>query len=286
MSDQQHYKTACSSCHGRIEFPAAAAGTTIRCPHCGAATVLTAPAPAPPAPAADGTLKCPCVHCGGNIAFPAAAAGSTVNCPHCGQPTKLAAAGTGAAVQDGIEAVLDEISAQERARPKKKKPTQPGAPAGKGKVLAIVGGVVALLAIAGVAGMKVLKRGKAAAGPKAPERDLEVVSHQLQRAKDGGLVYVIGVVTNHSDQQYFRLNIEFGLTDKEGKELGTTSDYTGNLAAHGTWDFKAIVLESSTAQAKLVHVQGEPESGKAQYGTGAPPPAPAAKGNGKQPPDG
>jgi predicted RNA-binding Zn-ribbon protein involved in translation (DUF1610 family)/flagellar basal body-associated protein FliL len=265
MSDQVHYKTACGSCQGRIEFPAAAAGATIRCPHCGASTVLNAPGGAPPAPAPApvaapaATTKGACQHCSGNIAFPAAAAGSTVNCPHCGKPTKLGA--SGGAVQEGIEAALSEISAKEKLKPKKK-PVAPGSGGGKGKLLAIVGVVVVLLAGLGVGAMLMLKK-KAPEGPKKPEKDLEVLTHQLQKAKEGGLVYVIGTVTNHSEQQYFSLKIEFELSDKDGKSLGMVSDYVGNLGAHKVWDFKALVLEDSTAQAKLMKLEGEPESAPA-----------------------
>lgn len=274
MSDSTHYKTACASCNGRIEFPAAAAGATIRCPHCGASTTLAAPgetASAPAPAAAPATTKSPCQHCQGSIAYPTAAAGSTVNCPHCGKPTQLGQA-AGSAVQDGMSAVLDEINAEEAKKPKRKfKPggrgTADGEGSGKGKLIAIVSAAVVLViaVIGGVLAMN--KKEDKPAGPTRPEYDLEVLKHNLQKAKEGGLVYVVGTVTNHGDGQYFRLNIEFELSDRDGKSLGSTTDYIGNLAGHGTWEFKAIVLESSAANAKLVKVEGEPESG----------PAPAAK---------
>lgn len=37
---QHYYKGACSRCGGRIEFPAAQAGSTVNCPHCGRETKL------------------------------------------------------------------------------------------------------------------------------------------------------------------------------------------------------------------------------------------------------
>lgn len=269
MSDQVHYKTACTSCQGRFEFPAAAVGATIKCPHCGASTVLTAPAgqqapPPPPAPASAPTDKCACQNCNGNISFPAASAGATVNCPHCGKPTRL---GAGSAVQDGIEAALSEISAKEKARPKPKPGAADGG--GKGKIIAI-SVVIALIVLGGVAAALFFKKKKEPDGPKKPEKDLEVLNYQLQKAKDGGLVYVVGTVTNHSEQQYFKLNIEFELSDNTKKALGTTTDYVGSLGAHKTWDFKAIVLESSTGTAKLLKLEGEPENAPAPDATSAP----------------
>ena len=275
MSDQVHYKTACSSCNGRIEFPAAAAGATIRCPHCGASTVLAAPGGAPPppapAPAAAPSLKANCQHCSGTIAYPAASEGATVNCPHCSKPTKLS---QGAAVQDGIEAALGEIAAKEKKKPRKPyDPTAPSQGDGKGKTVAIVGVVLLLIGL-GVAGALMLKKGtKKEEGPKKPEKDLEVLEYHIQKAKEGGLVYVIGSVTNHSEQQYFRLNIEFELSDKESKPLGSTTDYVGNLAPHKLWEFKAIVLEATAANAKLVKLEGEPENGPAPGQADQPPPA-------------
>ena len=43
MSNSDFEKGECRLCRGHIEFPAAAAGTTVPCPHCGQPTVLVAP---------------------------------------------------------------------------------------------------------------------------------------------------------------------------------------------------------------------------------------------------
>ena len=39
-SHEHYYKGTCRHCHGSIEFPLGAAGTTIACPHCGENTIL------------------------------------------------------------------------------------------------------------------------------------------------------------------------------------------------------------------------------------------------------
>ena len=49
MAAPKYLKCDCSICGGHIEFPADGIGTTIPCPHCGAETELTLPAPDMPA---------------------------------------------------------------------------------------------------------------------------------------------------------------------------------------------------------------------------------------------
>ena len=44
MSTTDFVKGACGRCGGHLEFPAAAAGSTVSCPHCGQPTELAAPA--------------------------------------------------------------------------------------------------------------------------------------------------------------------------------------------------------------------------------------------------
>lgn len=134
---------------------------------------------------------------------------------------------------------------------------------------------VAVLVLAALGGgaFFLMKKGgdKTDAGPKKPEHDLELLKHELQRAKDGGLIYVVGQVTNNTTEQFFNLKIEFELYDKAGLKLGTVTDLIGNMAPHGTWDFKALVYEGAVDQAKLLKLEGEPETAPPP----APPPAPA-----------
>lgn len=47
MSAPDFLKGECSHCAGHLEFPAAAVGNTIHCPHCGQPTELTAPPESP-----------------------------------------------------------------------------------------------------------------------------------------------------------------------------------------------------------------------------------------------
>ena len=43
MSDSEHFKCSCKNCGGHIEFPAAAAGMSVPCPHCQFPTELLPP---------------------------------------------------------------------------------------------------------------------------------------------------------------------------------------------------------------------------------------------------
>lgn len=49
MSNSGYVKGECHACGGPLEFPAAGAGETVSCPHCGQPTVLAAGRPAMPA---------------------------------------------------------------------------------------------------------------------------------------------------------------------------------------------------------------------------------------------
>ena len=112
-------------------------------------------------------------------------------------------------------------------------------------------GVVALIAVCvGVTLMIVKKGGGGGGGGGSGGSGLELLSHTLQKAPEGGLVYVIGVVTNHDPEQYFNVKVAFDLFDAEGQPLGDTSDYQGNLAPNKAWEFSALVLEDNAASEK------------------------------------
>jgi hypothetical protein len=148
-------------------------------------------------------------------------------------------------------------------------PAERAAGKSKGLIFAIVG-VVALV-IVGLGVMLVLKKKGAAAGAggdgkggktadgKPAVNGLELVHFELQKAKDGGLIYVIGSVTNHADKQFFNLKVEFNVLDQAGTTLGNASDYVGNIGPHAAWPFKALVLEEGAKQVKLADFHFEKE---------------------------
>ena len=90
--------------------------------------------------------------------------------------------------------------------------------------------------------------------------DLQVLSFEVQKAKDGNLQYVMGVVTNHSGKQLFNVKLEFELTRKDGKTGDLASDTIRNLAPNAGMPFKASIIGNApVTSAKLAKLEGEKE---------------------------
>ena len=95
---------------------------------------------------------------------------------------------------------------------------------------------------------------------RKPGEDLQVLSFEVQKAKDGNLQYVIGVVTNHSAKQLFNVKLEFELTRKDGKTGDIATDTIRNLAPNAGVTFKASIIGNApVASAKLAKLEGEKE---------------------------
>jgi hypothetical protein len=71
-----------------------------------------------------------------------------------------------------------------------------------------------------------------------------------------GSRYIVGTVRNNSDKEFSSVFLDFNLYDSNGAQVGSAGDSVTNLEAHGTWKFKAIVLEKEAATARLVGVTG------------------------------
>jgi hypothetical protein len=190
--------------------------------------------------------KCACPACGGHIEFPAEYVGDKVPCPHC-----LA------------EVVL--VQSGER----------------KGRLLLwITAASLAVLVLAAAAFGLVAARRKPVVTPIDPtdnhpvlprppppstnepaqaHPDLSVGRYELKKAKEGGLQFVVGSISNRSAAQYFSLKVEFDLFKADGQSAGTASDLVSDLAPHTTWNFRATVLEKGVIRVQLVKVSGEKE---------------------------
>lgn len=205
----------------------------------------------------DEYLKCSCKECGNHIAFPPAAAGTVVTCPHCGQWTELTASRPAA-----------------EAPPKSKSP--------------LLLAVVACIALAAAAGSFFFLRTRShevavappPASPKAvvtatnlplpvvaqpkpavaekkeksPD-DLKPGPVQLEKAKVGSLVYAVGTITNASEFQRFGIKVELDLFNKNGKKIGTATDYKDIIEPHHEWQFHGMVLDSKATSAKVSSVK-------------------------------
>ncbi|MBL6763452.1 MAG: hypothetical protein ISQ14_00740 [Verrucomicrobiae bacterium] len=81
----------------------------------------------------------------------------------------------------------------------------------------------------------------AAAGPV--KTGVEIVSHALQREKNGALRYIRGGVTNHSPVDLFYVKVEFDLVDGNGQILGVAMDQNAVVSSNAFWNFKAMVFD-------------------------------------------
>jgi len=96
--------------------------------------------------------------------------------------------------------------------------------------------------------------------PRKAGEDLQLLGHKVEKAAVGNLQYVYAEVTNHSkNMEYFNVNIEFDLFNKQGKKIGVAKDYLGDLPPLGKWPVKAVIFEKNVASAKLSRLTGEGE---------------------------
>ena len=204
-------------------------------------------------------LKCNCTYCGGHIEFPADGVGATIACPHC-----------------GFKTVLQIPPSPSDAAPEEKKS---GA-----RTLIIVGVVVLIAAIP--LGAKFLKsKGKADSAkqsstatatntpvePPAPvekvlppklrfqTNGLEVYTYKIQTVKEGKLTFVIGSMTNHTDNKFFNVKVEFALLAKDNSTAGKATDLVNTLLPHRTWDFKALIVPKGVTSVRPVGISAEEE---------------------------
>ncbi len=206
-------------------------------------------------------LKCSCIKCGNHIEFPRTMSGSTVTCPHCGQTTELVpgqnpaalakppaaapqARRTGFKLLAGICAILVIAAAaflgwkhfSASARPPGPTKPAPSAPTNSPPPVAAVPEPPAI------------KR------PKSPD-DLKVGEIKLENTKGSSLVYAVGTLTNDSDYQRFGVRVEVELLNRQEAKVGTAQDYHDLIEPHKSWQFRALVIDSQTASARLSSIK-------------------------------
>jgi len=190
-------------------------------------------------------IKGACRQCGGHLEFPADAVGQTITCPHCGNTTVLIA------------------------------PNLPGNPRISRRTrLAIA---VALCAAAVIPALMLLthKTSPGSSSPASPlppvqanppapvvsappkpqplevTNDFALMPFKLDKTPGSSLVYVTGSIQNLGASQRFGVKVEFGLFDTNDNFIGTATDYQQVIEPHGEWRFKAMVIESKAATARL-----------------------------------
>jgi len=76
----------------------------------------------------------------------------------------------------------------------------------------------------------------------------------LEKTPGSSLVYAVGTLTNPSDRQRFGVKVELDLLDSAGQKVGTTKDYQQVIEPKGQWRFRALVVGSKAASARLASV--------------------------------
>jgi len=88
--------------------------------------------------------------------------------------------------------------------------------------------------------------------------DLKVASIiTLEKTKGSSLIYAVGLLKNDSIHQRYGVTIELELTDAGGNRAGTAKDYRAVLEPRQEWRFRALVLDSKAASAKVAVIREE-----------------------------
>jgi len=83
------------------------------------------------------------------------------------------------------------------------------------------------------------------------KNDLVASDISLEKTAGTSLVYAVGTVKNPGKRQRFGVKVEIALLDAAGQKVGTATDYRPVLEPGGQWRFKALVVDSKAASAKL-----------------------------------
>ena len=195
-------------------------------------------------------LKGECSQCAGHLEYPASAAGETIVCPHCGWPTELPAPAAPPAASNpsrrrlvagiaGLLVVSAILAGGLIFFKKNAAPTAPTPPV-----------------VAAPANNLPTHSPVMAVAPPAPKdefrtNDFGISGIGMRKTPGDSLVYVTGKLRNLSGRQRFGVKLAFTLLDRHEQTVGTATDYVQLLEPNGTWDFKALVLDSKAVTAQL-----------------------------------
>ena len=187
-------------------------------------------------------LKGECQQCGEHIEFPAEAAGTTTECPHCGKPTELLLVAPELEPSVPTRALVYTVIA----------------------IVILVGGLIGTqIALKrarrlvehknDASAMPTAKQAAATAEP-APKNGFRVSSITLEKTSGSSLVYAVGTVRNETDRRRFGVKVEFDVLDETGQKVGSAKDYQPALEPKAEWRFRALVVGSKAASAKLASI--------------------------------
>jgi hypothetical protein len=167
-----------------------------------------------------GYMKCACVHCAGRIEFPGEMAGTGIECPHCHAKTTLSA--------PSVLAVPAIACVPRRIRKRVLLPI----------LFAVVASGVFLLVM-------------------RSRQSLAVRELKLDRATTNSAGVVAGVLENKSSRARRNVRVEMNLLNARGETLWQATDHTPEIAPGGTWQFRALVLDTAVVTGKLARVRAD-----------------------------
>ena len=95
--------------------------------------------------------------------------------------------------------------------------------------------------------------------PKSTDRfeqaGFRVSAVTLEKTPGSSLVYAVGSIHNEANRRRFGVKVEIEVLDATGGKIGTASDYQQALEPKAEWNFKALVLESNAATARIVAIK-------------------------------
>ena len=198
-------------------------------------------------------LKGECQACGGHIEFPAEAIGESIDCPHCHQVTEL----------------LLPAPRQEPAIPLTTLVWT--AVTVSLLFLGLAGALVALKKAEKKVAQQKIEQGNSKKAdepptdnspPPAADDPLAKIGFSaseviLQKNPGSSLVYAVGTLNNKSARQRFGVKLYLELFDAAEQKIGVATDYQQVIEPHATWNFRALVVDSKTALAKISSIKEE-----------------------------
>jgi hypothetical protein len=89
----------------------------------------------------------------------------------------------------------------------------------------------------------------------ATKAGFKVGAINLEKTSGSSLIYALGTVMNPTNRQRFGVKVELDLFDAAGKKVATATDYQQVIEPEGKWQFKALVVDSKAATAKLASIK-------------------------------
>jgi hypothetical protein len=89
----------------------------------------------------------------------------------------------------------------------------------------------------------------------ATQAGFQVSTINFEKTQGSSLIYAVGTLNNMTARQRFGVKVELDLLDASGQKIGTATDYHQVMEPNSQWQFKALVVASKAALAKLAAVK-------------------------------